>query len=305
MTRIAFLLLIGTATCSCASVAPPTPLKLAITIDDLPVHGPIPAGNSAEGVAAELIGALRRGGASQAIGMINGNWTTSEPQTASILSAWRNAGLPLANHGWSHRNANELSASEFEQELTRNEPLLRRLSGGSDWRWFRYPFLSEGDNPAKRKAARALLARHGYRIAAVTMDFSDWQWTAPYARCVASKDQQSIARLERLYLNAAARGITRSRELSMAVHGRDIPYVVLLHGGAFTARMMPQLLGLYRREGFRFVGLDEAERDPAYASDVAPGADGPPATLEGRAAAKGIPIPPPPVDGATIAALCT
>ena len=238
------------------------------------------------------------------MGFVNGRWTAEDPATLGVLDAWRRAGLTLGNHGWAHRNLNELTPAAFEEELTRNEPLLRRLGGTTDWRWFRYPFLAEGDDPARRTAARAVLARTGYRIAAVTMDFGDWQWTGPYARCAVHADQRGIERLEALYLAAAAAAVSRSRQLSQAVHGRDIPYVLLLHGGAFTARMMPRLLALYRAEGFRFVGLDQAERDPAYASAVAPTRPGPPATLEGPAAARNIPIPAAAADASAVAAVC-
>lgn len=46
--------------------------------------------------------------------------------------------------------------------------------------------------------------------------------------------------------------------------------MLLMHIGAFDARMMPRLLALYRHRGVRFVPLAEAERDPAYASDMQP-----------------------------------
>jgi hypothetical protein len=124
------------------------------------------------------------------------------------------------------------------------------------------------------------------------MDFSDWRWTGAYARCHEQSDRQSIDNLERAYLDAARESIRHSRFLSHRVHRRDIPYVLLLHGGAFTARMMPRLLRLYRDEGFRFVSLEQAQRDRAYATITNPARPGPAATLEGQAAARNIPVPP-------------
>jgi peptidoglycan-N-acetylglucosamine deacetylase len=302
--RAGLLLLAAAALAGCRTAAPSPQLELAITVDDLPVHGPIPPGDTAGRITDELVAALRAAGARQAVGFVNGHWTEQQPQTLSVLRAWRRAGLPIANHGWAHLSAGELTPAEFERELVRGEPLLRSLAGSTDWRWFRYPFLSEGSSPAHRSALRAILSRRGYRIAAVTMDFSDWRFTAPYARCLAKNDRGGLARLESLYLEAAGRAIDRSRLLSRTVHGRDIPYVLLLHSSAFTARMAPRLLDLYRRRGFRFVSLSEAEADPAYATDVDPAKDGPPATLEGRAAAKALPVPPPPIDYTPVDRAC-
>jgi peptidoglycan/xylan/chitin deacetylase (PgdA/CDA1 family) len=207
------------------------------------------------------------------------------------LSAWRDAGFPLANHGWSHRSVDEATAAEYEQEVANNEPLLERLGSGTDWRWFRYPYLHEGQDTAKRDAVRSILARRGYRIASVTMDFSDWQWAAPYARCRDSGDEASIAQLETLYLAAARENADFSRALSRGVFGRDIPYVLLVHVGAFSARMMPRLLALYREMGFRFVSLPDAEADPAYAADQAPAPGARTTNLEDLAAAKRVHAP--------------
>ena len=83
-----------------------------------------------------------------------------------------------------------------------------------------------------------------------------------------------------------------SARLSKALYGRDIPYVLLMHIGAFDARMLPRLLALYREEGFRFTTLPEAERDPAYAADVDPSLPPEPVGLVAKARAKGIAIPP-------------
>lgn len=267
------------------------PPQLAITVDDLPLHGPLPARTDELEVAKEMIAALKAADVRDVYGFINGNWTIRQPETAAVLSAWRDAGYPLANHGWSHRSVDEATAAEYEREIADNEPLLERLGRGTDWRWFRYPYLHEGRDSAKRDAVRLILASRGYRIASVTMDFSDWQWAGPFARCRDSGDEASIARLEELYLAAARDTADFSRRLSRGVYGRDIPYVLLLHVGAFSARMMPRLLALFREMGFQFVSLPQAEADPAYAADLAPAPGGRTTNLEQLSAAKGVHAP--------------
>ena len=294
MTRILLLSATALAASACATIeqhagAP----QMAITVDDLPLHGPLPARTDELEVAKQMIAALKAAGVRDVHGFANGNWTVRQPRTAAVLSAWRGAGFPLANHGWSHRSVDEATAAEYEQEIADNEPLLERLGSGTDWRWFRYPYLHEGQDVAKRDAVRSILARRGYRIASVTMDFSDWQWAAPYARCRDSGDEASIAQLETLYLAAARENGDFSRALSHGVYGRDIPYVLLVHVGAFSARMMPRLLALYREMGFRFVSLPHAEADPAYAADLAPARGGRATSLEHLAAAKRVHAPRP------------
>jgi peptidoglycan/xylan/chitin deacetylase (PgdA/CDA1 family) len=282
------IIFLSFALASCATPPAPGSIEVALTIDDLPVHGPIPAGENPQSVANGVIAALREARV-PAYGFINARWTEQQPDTRDALKAWRAAGLALGNHTWSHRHLSEMSIEEFDQEVRRNEPVLEQLGG--DWKWFRYPFLDEGRDAAQRSAARSLLAKHGYKIAAVTMDFADWAWTAPYARCREAGDEPAIAKLEDMYLQAAREGIAYSRELSARLYGRDIPYVVLLHDSAFEARMLPRLIHLYRASGARLVALPDAERDPAYADQVDPALPAAPKGLEGKALARGIALP--------------
>jgi peptidoglycan/xylan/chitin deacetylase (PgdA/CDA1 family) len=296
LSLVAFALL-----ASCATPQQPRDLQIALTIDDLPVHGPIPAGQTPLTVGHGVIAALRDAHV-PAYGFVNAHWVADQPETLQMLEDWRAAGLPLGNHGWAHRHLSEMSVAEFERELVRDEPVLKPLAG--DWHWFRYPFLDEGESADKRRAARQVLARHGYRIAAVTMDFSDWAWTAPYARCAAANNSAAIARLDEMYLAAAREAVPYFRELSRRLYGRDIPYVVLLHDSAFEARMLPRLIALYRSAGFRFVSLPEAESDPAYSDQIRPELPAEPKGLENKATARGMRLPERKDYSAELAAIC-
>lgn len=123
------------------------------------------------------------------------------------------------------------------------------------------------------------------------MSFGDYMWNEPYARCKAKNDEKSIAVLEKTYLQAAKDTANYSREMSHRLYNRDIPYVLLMHIGAFDAEMLPQLLDVYRRKGFRFVTLKEAEGDKFYGNDVKPELPSSPDSLEQAMAARGLPLP--------------
>ena len=275
---------------------------MALTFDDLPVHGEAPAGATASTTVATIVAVLAKQGV-PAHGFANGHWTVQDPPSGAALRQWIAGGLPLAKHGWSHLKLDVISVAEFEQELVRNEAVLDKPAN-PDWRWFRFPFLAEGEDVAKRIAARTVLAKHGYLIAAVTMDFSDWQWTAPYARCTARRDSAAIIQLEERYLDAAHDSVVRSRQLAKSLYGGNIPYVLLLHGGGMTAHMLPRLLDLYRGEGFRFVTLGKAQRHPIYRADVDPSLAPGPTSLEQRANTARIPVPERTDHGPALAALC-
>ena len=279
----------------CATAAPrqePDAPQLAITMDDLPVHGPLPPGETRASVARGILAAFKAAGVPEVYGFVNGFHLEREAGSDAALSAWHAAGYPLGNHTWGHRNLNQVSAEEFDAEIARNEATLTRFGGGTLHRWLRYPYLAEGNDAAKRDAVRAAVARRGYRIAAVTMDYSDWQWMEAYVRCLAPGKEAGLAALETAYLENVREAANRSRTLSRALYGRDVPYVLLTHIGAFNARMMPRVLELYRQEGFRFTTLEAAQQDSIYRRDMDPSQPAGPTSLEGRARQRGVPIPP-------------
>jgi peptidoglycan/xylan/chitin deacetylase (PgdA/CDA1 family) len=289
-TRWVAPLLLAATTASAGHAA--TPVKIAMTFDDLPAHSALPPGVSRIDVAGRILAAFHDAGTGPVYGFLNGVGEEREPESVGVLSLWRAAGHPLANHTWSHMNLNTNSLADWEADLVRNEPVLERHMAGQDWRWVRYPFLSEGETPAKHAQAREVLKARGYRIASVTMSFGDYAWNEPYARCMAKGDAAAVAILEASFLKAAKDSLDYSRGLSARLSGRDIPYVLLMHAGAFDARMMPRLLALYRDNGVSFVSLEEAERDPFYAADFKTQATAEPTTLENALRAKGLPVPP-------------
>jgi peptidoglycan-N-acetylglucosamine deacetylase len=241
--------------------------EMAITFDDLPAHGSMPAGVTRLEIAQSILATLKRERMPPTYGFVNGKRVEEHASTLEVLSAWRAAGQPLANHTWAHRDIKDESLVEFEADVAKNEPLLKQLMGNEDWHWFRYPYLREGETVEKRRAARQWLFAQGYRIAEVSMDFEDYLWNDPYARCVALHDDASIAKLHDSYLEVADQYYGLFRQLSQMVYGRDVKYVLLMHVGAFDARMLPELLSLYRGKGVRFVSLAEAISDPAYRDD--------------------------------------
>jgi peptidoglycan-N-acetylglucosamine deacetylase len=266
MKRAAALVALLLTSCTTVRENDPRP-EIAITIDDLPVHAPYPPGVTPTQVNEQMIAALKSGGV-PAIGFMNGVGTEQHPETIQALREWRAARLLLGNHTWTHPHLSQITIQQFEDELMKGDPLLSRLGDGSDWRWFRYPFLDEGKDEAQRTAARQVLAKHGYRVADVTTSFSDWAFTGAWARCNGAGDKTGASELERMYMDAAKESISVARGTAQALYGRDIPYVLLMHISAMSAQMMPQVIKLYRDAGFRFVTIQQAESDPVYRADI-------------------------------------
>ena len=251
---------------------PPRSIDVAVTFDDLPRCGPEVPGRTRLQIHQQILTALQKHHVPQVYGFVNGRNLALHPEDRPALEAWVEAGYPLGSHTYSHLGPVDLPA--YLDDIDRNEPLLRELMPGPEERWkvFRYPFLMQGQSRAERALIRTRLAARGYRIAEVSIDFGDWAWNEPYARCLQRGDSAAIDELKASFLESASTFLAFDDALARRVYGRRIPHVLLLHVGAFDALMLDDLLELYQRAGVRFVPLDAALADPAYRADsgVAP-----------------------------------
>ena len=260
-------LLAGALALLCAVAAAEPKLKVALTFDDLPLNGTLPAGAKASDLARDTLKVLKKHRIPPSYGFIVARQLERDPDGATTLQVWADSGNPLGNHTYNHLDFTKNSAEDFQREILRNEPVLELLMPKSDWRWFRYPYLHEGDTLEKRRAVRSFLASNGYRIAQTTLDFEDYLWNSAYARCSNTRDEASIQWLKESY-RTAARDFTRFQiQNSRAIFGRDIHHVMLLHQGAFSAHILPDLFRILGEEGFEIVTLEEAQKDPAYDYD--------------------------------------
>ena len=288
IVKLAFCCLLLSILCTVPSISQ----QVAFTFDDLPEHGDLPPGQTRLEVAQSIVKTLHDQHMPSVYGFINAVKLEKNPEDIAVLKAWRAGGNPLGNHAYSHPSLNELTPEQFEADIAKNEPVLSKLMAGRDWHWFRYPFLWEGDTLEKRHEVRAYLQKNGYQIAQVSLDFEDYLWNAPYARCVAKKDDKAIEGLRTSYLATADQYITLYRDLTHTLYGRDISYVLLMHIGAFDAKMLPELLDLFRKRGFTFTTLSEVMKDPVYKEDPDMALKYGGAFQEQVAAARHIKIPP-------------
>jgi peptidoglycan/xylan/chitin deacetylase (PgdA/CDA1 family) len=241
--------------------------KIAITFDDLPLNGELPPGVTRVQIARDTLALLKARHVPAAYGFVNARKLEGNADAAEALKVWA-AAEPIGNHTYSHLDLNANPAEAFEREIEQNEPALELLSAkDGDWHWLRYPYLREGETVEKRRAVRAYLQAHQYRVAQVTMDWEDYLWNSAYARCVAKNDAKSIEWLRSSYLNIASQYLDLGRQMATLVYGHDINHVLLLHLGAFSSTILPDAFDLLKRKGFKLVTLEEAESDPVYEGD--------------------------------------
>lgn len=242
--------------------------RVAITIDDLPCAG------CAEGTWEQVTGDLLRTLQAHrvpAIGFVNENKLYRDGVLDStrhhLLQRWLDAGMDLGNHTFAHLGATRHTLAEYEQDIVDGERLLRPLMerNGKPLRYFRHPFLQAGPTQGYRDSLNAVIKKHGYTIAPVTFDNDEYIYAACYAMALREHRDSAAERLGRQYLAYMADNVRFHEEQAKAFLGRAIPHILLLHANALNAAELDALLVWFEREGYAFITLEEALKDPCYA----------------------------------------
>jgi peptidoglycan/xylan/chitin deacetylase (PgdA/CDA1 family) len=246
----------------CLAVALPLAAQrtVAITFDDLPdINSDVHPVAIERAINAKLLAALKRNDL-PAIGFVN----EEQLEDDSVLQLWLAAGCELGNHTFAHSDFDAVTVEAAEDDILKGEAITRPLlaSHNQPLVWFRHPFLDTGKTIDDRNAIDAFLTAHGYRVAPVTIDDSDWVYAYAYEK--APPLVRPIIRNS--YVRYLDRRFRFAEELSRRVFGREIAQVLLLHDSALNADAFDEVAAMMRQRGYRGVTLDEALRDPAYAT---------------------------------------
>lgn len=238
-------------------------MEIAITVDDLPIAGELPPNLTRTDIANKMLEVFEKHHITSVYGLINGV-NTNDSEGWEILQTWVKAGQLLGNHTFTHLDLAQTESTSYITDIIKNESILKKLMGHKDYRYFRYPYLSEGNTQEKRDNVRQFLFNKGYKIAPVTVDFFEYEWNEPYTRCVNKNDLKSIEWLKQTYLEQAENALTIAHELSVMLFKRDIKNVLLIHINAMSTNMLDDLLTLYEKHNVRFISLGEVLSDEIY-----------------------------------------
>jgi peptidoglycan/xylan/chitin deacetylase (PgdA/CDA1 family) len=291
--------------CQLAPAAPlPADRAVAFTFDDLPFAA-VPSEDDSylADMTQRLLHSLRQADA-PAVGFVNERKLYVEgqldPARVELLRSWLKAGFDLGNHTYSHVSLNQVPLHAFENDLLRGETVTRPLvqEEGHSLHWFRHPYLHIGKDAATISAFDSFLKEHGYAVAPVTVNDSEWVFAAAYAKAQVQGDPALAQRIGTAYVTYMAGVFAWAEQLTDDLFGHPIPQVLLLHANSLNADHFGQLAAMLKQRGYRFVSLADALKDPAYSAALtADGLEGE-SWLEHWSRNAGLrPLPPPPVPG--------
>lgn len=251
-----------------------TPLRqegrqVAITFDDLPA---LAQGDRSVATYERITDGLLRALAEHrvpAIGFVNEEKLLTagevDPARVATLRRWVDAGLELGNHAYSHPDFHTTPVDAYIADVARGDSVTRMVmqAAGKRPRFFRHPFLHTGRTLDDRRRFEAFLAERGYRVAPVTIDNHDYLFAAAYDL---APDAATRARIADEYVRYMEAVTAYYEQQSVAIVGREIPHVLLLHANNLNAQHFGRLARMYRGRGYTFVPLEQALADSAYTS---------------------------------------
>lgn len=246
--------------------------KVAVTIDDLPLQR---TGSYSKEQNESITEKLIKNLVSQqvyVIGFVNeGKFFTNnklDDYKVELLRRWLDAGFELGNHTFSHRSANQISVEEFTNDIVQGEfitkPLVKEY--GKELRYFRHPYLHTGLSLETKLEIEEFVKKCGYRIAPVSLDNSEWIYSAAYDKAVKEKDEKMMTKIGEDYLAYMKQKLEYWENQSQALFGRNIAHTLLIHANALNAEHFDDLCEIFFKKNYEFVTLDEALNDEAYKS---------------------------------------
>jgi peptidoglycan/xylan/chitin deacetylase (PgdA/CDA1 family) len=274
MRRVVFVLLLILLAPVAVRCEPPA-RTLAITIDDLPYipgAGQATAAGSladARRATEAILGALTRHKA-PAVGFVNEvrlQVPGERDARVELLKRWVNAGMVLGNHTFSHSRLQDTPPERYEDDIIRGDVVTRQLMEGRGAPlFFRYPYNSTGATKEIKEGIQSFLSARGYRLAPFTVEHADYLFDKIRWAAREKGDRDLEARTRSAYLAHLDTMLDFAERLSRETFGREIPQVLLIHASDLNADCLDEMLVKMEKRGYRFISLEEALKDPAFAT---------------------------------------
>jgi uncharacterized protein (TIGR02246 family) len=238
---------------------------LLVTVDDLPVAAGSLHADAAERerITSELLAALGKHRVPAVGFVIWGHVAGARDE--QLLERWLEAGHELGNHSANHLDYASTPAEAYVADVEAGRAGLAGFLGrhGKAVRFFRFPFLAEGDTAAKLDAMRAYLAKSGQVAMPVTIDDQDWSYEEQFVTARKAGDRAALTRVDEEYQGALRAEIVSQTELGDQLFSRSVPQILLLHANEVGTANWDALFTWLEQRGYRFATADEVMADPA------------------------------------------
>lgn len=247
--------------------APAALRPVLVTVDDLPVAAPGRHRDPEERarITRDLLAVIARHRI-QAVGLVT--WSNVQaPSDVRFLEQWLDAGHELGNHSDRHPDYTATDTTAYIADVERGRSRLAELLAkhGRTVRFFRFPYLREGDTPEKLGVMRRYLERSGQRNLPVTIDDEDWSFEEGWIAARRRGDRAALDSIAAEYHTQFRLEVRDHEARGDELFDRRTPQILLLHANEIGTAQWDALFAWLERTGHRFATADEVLADSAFA----------------------------------------
>lgn len=172
-----------------------------------------------------------------------------------ILHKFRDAGFGLGNHTLSHANLNKLKTKEYIHEIKEADTIL--LPVLTEPKYFRYPYLAMSSG-SKRNKILCYLEKNNYQVAPITIDSKDFVFNQRLLSVPEINRRDYLNELKPFYLDFIRQQTLKAEEHTQYHHNPEQAQILLIHANLLNAYVLPDIINLYKQQGYNFVNLEDA-----------------------------------------------
>lgn len=221
--------------------------EVAITIDDLPFVG------ENKNFHLDMIINSIKTEEIPATGFVIANQI--DTKNWPMLHKFREAGLGLGNHTFSHANLNKVNSEAYIQEIETADKILSPVL--TEPKYFRYPYLAMSGGIKKTKVLDYLAAKN-YQVAPITIDSRDFVFNQLLLAVQQNERRSFLNVLKPCYLNYIWQQTLKAEERNRLARKPDQAQILLIHANLLNAYVLADIITLYKQNGYTFVSLGEA-----------------------------------------------
>ncbi|MEK6287961.1 MAG: polysaccharide deacetylase family protein [Acidobacteriota bacterium] len=197
------------------------------------------------------------------------DFLAGESLDPAVQEEWLASGNLIGSMTYAGWSVKKRTAQEFITALTRNEQALAPLWSKFErkHKYFRYPGLKLGMDDQRPREIRAFLIQNGYVEVPATIDSRDDYFSQPYCAALARGDQVCANFIAATFKSCLLDKTMKARAAARDIAGRDVKQILMIQANQLTSDLLAELLRSYKAMGVRFISLDEALRDPFYATE--------------------------------------
>jgi hypothetical protein len=212
----------------------------------------------------KLVGALKQNGIPPTVAFLAG-----ESLNQGFQEEWLRSGNLIGSMTYAGVSVKKGTAQNFITALAKNEQALAPLWVKFERRqkYFRYPGLKLGMDEQRPREIRGFLKQHGYVEVPATIDSRDDYFSQPYCAALARGDKVCANFIIATFRSMLLEKTTRARSVAQQIGGRDVKHILMIQANQLICDSLAELLRWYKAMGVQFIPLDEALRDPFYATE--------------------------------------